>query len=131
DGWEYTQGWLGCPWNRFEVRFCALRAARHFFRCRPGVVAKAKLVHGMKLLLEQPDMADLAAEELRKERCWEPEEKVLALYHRPSHDIPIVRRAILRYALTCPNEKSKAFAATFRKKDPDAVADVEELLKLE
>ena len=56
---------------------------------------------------------------------------MLALYEKPSLNIPIVKRSIVRYALTCPKEKSKAFIAELRKKDPQTVQDAEELLKLQ
>ena len=41
--------------------------------------------------------------------------------------VPIIRRAILRYALNCPNDKpAAAYVEKWRKQDPETVKDVEE-----
>src|SRR5438270_627759 len=48
-----------------------------------------------------------------------------------SHDVPIIRRAILRYALSCPKQEAAAYVNQCRKRDPEMVKDTEELLKLE
>ena len=68
---------------------------------------------------EQSDIADLAIEDLRKWSRWEVAERILALSGKKSHDIPIVRRSILRYALSCPNQKAMAFVEEQRKRFGD------------
>jgi hypothetical protein len=83
-------------------------------------------------LLEQGDIADLAIEDLRKWQQWQVTDKVLGLKDKPSHSVPIVRRAILRFALSCPdNAAAAAYVTELRAKDARMVADAEELLKLE
>jgi hypothetical protein len=82
-------------------------------------------------LLDQSDIADLAIEDLRLHKCWDDCDQVLGLAAKKSHDIPIVRRYILRYALNCPKPEAAAFVANMRKKDPEMVKDIEEFLKLE
>src|SRR5262249_17836403 len=113
------------------LRYAALRSARFFWDSRPDVVDKKSLVEGVTLLLDQGDVADLAIEDLRKWERWETCERVLALQNLKSHDAPIIKRAILRYALSCPQPQAAAFVAAYRKRDPETVKDVEELLKLE
>jgi hypothetical protein len=131
EGWAYLRGVLNDPKKEFMLRYAALRSARFFWDSRPDVVDKKEVVEGVSLLLDQSDIADLAIEDLRKWKRWEMLSRILNLYGQKSHDIPIVRRAILRFALSCPDEKARAFVADIRKKDPDMVTDVEELLKLE
>lgn len=132
EGWAYLRGILKEPSKEFMLRYAALRAARFFWDSRPDVIDRKELVEGVCELLDQGDIADLAIEDLRKWGRWEVADRVLALYGKKSHDIPIVRRAILRYALSCPNNtKAAAFVDAIRKKDPDLVKDTEELLKLE
>jgi hypothetical protein len=93
------------------------------------VVSAKQLRDGVLLLLMQNDMADLAVEDLRRWKCWKAADQVLAL---KSHDVPIVRRSVLRFALSCPgNAKAAQVVAAWRKQDPDYVAEVEELLQLE
>jgi hypothetical protein len=132
EGWAYIRAILKDESKEFLFRYAALRAARFFWDYRPDLIDKKTVVEAVCLLLDHKEMADLAIEDLRKWGHWDVLDRVLALYSKPSHDIPIVRRAILRYALSCPkSSKAEAFVAELRKKAPDMVQDVEELLKLE
>jgi hypothetical protein len=131
EGWAYIQGLLKDSSKEFMLRYAALRAARFFWDSRPDVIEKKGLVDGVCDLLDQNDIADLAIEDLRKWGRWEVCERVLNLQEKKSHDIPIIRRAILRYALSCPDPKAAAFVQACRKHDPEMVKDTEELLKLE
>jgi hypothetical protein len=57
---------------------------------------------------------------------------VLAVRRTAAYKLPIVRRAILRYCLSCPgNARAAAYVAEQRKEDAEAVKEAEELLKLE
>jgi len=104
---------------------------RFFWDSRPDLVDKKKLVEGVSEILDQSDIADLAIEDLRKWGRWEICDRILALQNKKSHDVPIIRRAILRFALSCPDKKAAAFVEQSRKRDPEMVKDTEELLKLE
>jgi hypothetical protein len=134
DGWSYLAGILRDPQRDFLFRYAALRAARFFHEYRTDVIPTAGIVAAVAVLLDQKDIADLAIEDLRKWSCWGVADKVLGLYGRESHNVPIIRRAILRYALNCPAAscpQAAAFVAQRRKDDPKWVEEVEELLRLE
>jgi hypothetical protein len=131
EGWQYLQDILKDETKEFMFRYAGLRAVRFFLEWRPDVVEKANLIETTGLLLEQNDIADLAIEELRKWKSWEMKNRVAALYDKKSHDVPIIRRAIVRYMLSCPGPEAAAFVKAVRDKDPELVKDVEELLKLE
>jgi hypothetical protein len=132
EGWNYLFGILKDPTKEFTLRYAGLRAVRFLWDSRPDLVKKKDLVDGLSELIKQSDIADLAIEDLRKWAVWDVADKVFALKNQPSHDIPIVRRAILRYALSCPNmPEAVAFVTDLRKKSPEMVKDAEELLKLE
>jgi hypothetical protein len=133
EGWAYTRGILSDPSKEFMLRYAALRAGRFFHDSRPDVVGTKDVLAGVSALLDQSDIADLAIEDLRRWACWDLSGKILGLYGKKSHDIPIIRRAVLRFALSCPPqmEATTAFIADQRKKDPEMVKDAEELLKLE
>jgi len=132
EGWSYIYSILKDPSKEFMLRYAALRAARFFHDSRPDVVDPKERVNCVCQLLNQSDIADLAIEDLRKWSRWEVADQVLDLYGKKTHDIPIVRRAILRYALSCPQQsRAAAFVEELRKKDPEMVKDAEELLKLE
>src|SRR5262249_44637158 len=52
-------------------------------------------------------------------------------YDKKSHSAPLVRRAILRYALTCPAKPAAEFVAGRRKAEPEVVKEGEEGLQFE
>jgi hypothetical protein len=134
EGWAYIREHiLANRRAKFVVRYAGLRAMRFFWDHRPDVVARKALISGMCLLVGQDDMADLAIEDLRKWQVWEVSDKVLALANRQSHDIFVVRKALLRYALSCPawQVEARDIVKAERKRDSDYVAEMEELLKLE
>jgi hypothetical protein len=133
EGFKYVRGILADPGKEFMLRYAALRATRFLWDQRPDLVDKKELIEGVSLLLDQSDIADLAIEDLRRWGRWEVSDHVLNLYGKKSHDVPIIRRSILRYALSCPPERkaAAAFVESLRQKDPDMVKDAEELLKLE
>ena len=81
--------------------------------------------------LPQGDLADLAIEDLRRWQMWELTDDVLALYGRKSHDAPLMRHAIIRYALCCPKPRATEFITQRRRDDATAVRDVEEGLQAE
>src|SRR5262249_11045745 len=108
-----------------------LRAVRFLWGAREGLVSREKLVGGVVLVLGQGDIADLAVEELRRRKCWETAEQVLGCYGKESHAYPIVRRAIIRFALSCPeNPRVKRSLARRRKEAPEVVKDAEDPIPL-
>jgi hypothetical protein len=132
EGWAYTRDVLKDGKKEFMLRYAALRAVRFLWDSRPDLIDKKELKEGMGLLLEQSDIADLSIDDLRKRECWDMADRVLALRKSKAFEIPIIRRAILRFALSCKNHKEcQAYVDEQRKKDAQMVADAEELLKLE
>jgi len=131
DGWEYLLAVLGNGKSDFTRRYAGLRTLRFLWEYRQDLVPQKELVGALTILLDQPDIADLAIEDLRKWKQWDQLDRILALAGRSSHDVPIVQRAILRFALSCPSTKAAAFVDAQRKRDPERVKDVEELLKLD
>src|SRR5579883_1800533 len=143
EGWAYTRDILKDGSKEFMVRYAALRAVRFLWDSRPDLIAQADLKEGVGFLLDQSDIADLAIDDLRKRQCWDLSDRVLGVQNKKTYkgerlaDIPIIHRAILRFALGCQDSKTKNSAAAKayvdeqRKKDAQMVADAEELLKLE
>jgi hypothetical protein len=133
EGWAYTYDILKDAKKEFMVRYAALRAVRFLWDSRPDLVSLKELKEGVAVLLDQSDIADLAIDDLRKRQCWDMANRVLGLRASKSYEIPIVRRAILRFALSCKdhNKAAASYVDEQRKKDAQMVADVEELLRLE
>jgi hypothetical protein len=131
EGWAYLKDILAKTNLPFQDRFGALRALRFLWGARPGLVSTDELVSGVLLLLGQPDIADLAVDDLRRWKRWDAADQVLGLYGKDSHACPVIRRAIIRYALHCPTRAAKAFVADRRKDDAELVKNLEDLMASE
>ncbi len=131
-GWEYVTKLLGDPKQEFPVRYAGLKLLRFFYEYRPDVIPHKQVIDGMRVLVGQSDLADLPMEDLRKWGCWDQTDYVLSFAEKSSHNtIPIVKRAILRFALAAPatHAKAKEYVETVRKQDPERVKFVEQTLR--
>jgi hypothetical protein len=129
--WAYLRSILGDSKEEWLMRYSALRTVRFLWDQRPDLIAKEKLVDAVGGVLAHMDMADIAIEDLRKWQRWEFGDRILSLFDKEGYDAPIIRRAILRYALCCPGSRAAAFIREQRRLDPELINDLEELLKLE
>ncbi len=132
-GWEFTKGLMKDSGKEFLIRYAALRATRFIHAYRPDLVKSEELAEGVAPLLNQNDISDLAIDDLRKWGCSDMTPRVLALRDSDAYrTTPVVRRAVLRFALSFPTVAAdQTFVTAQRQADPQGVADVEELLKLE
>jgi hypothetical protein len=119
--------------SSFRLRYAALRAVRFFWETRPDVVKQKDLIDALCLLLPQTDIADLAIEDLRRSKVWSVADRIFDLNNKKTHNLPMIRSAVLRYALCCPITQSgaAAFVEAERKRDKEYVEDTAEMLKLE
>jgi hypothetical protein len=128
DGWARTTALATDAKAPFDERLAAVGTVRYFQATAPAA-SRPHILGAYKTLLGQGDLADVAAEDLRRWGWWDLSADVLAPFDRPSHKAPIVRQAIVRYALTCPDDASKQFVTAVRKSDPALVEKVEDGLK--
>jgi len=134
-GWEYLLGIIGDAKKDFSVRYAGLRTIRFFWESRPDVIPNKQVLDAMKVLVAQSDLADLPIEDLRKWKQWGMAGEVLNWATQESHNtIPIVNRAILKFALAASQEDPKQAAAKdfvekARAKEPKKVEFLESLLK--
>lgn len=132
EGWAYVEkDVLANAKADFQTRYAALRAIRFLWSQRPDLVDKKSLVGGMMEAAQFADIADFAIEDLRKWHCWDMTDPILKLASRKTHQVGVIQRATLRFALQSPAKSAVAYVAEQRKRDPDQVRDTEEILKLE
>jgi len=135
DGLAYVAGLIKDTKEDFLVRYAALRNMRFFWEYRDDVLKKAAIVDAIKPLLDQPDIVDLAVEDLRKWQQWDQTAKLVQLFDKPSHDVSIIQRSIIKFALSAPadNKVAAEFLARMRadEKQAERVRDLEQLLELE
>jgi hypothetical protein len=129
--WTYLNNLLQDEKQDFNFRYSIFRTARFMWDNRPELLPKETLVRSIGDLTQTADMADFAVDELRKWKRWEFTEPIIELFGKKSHQLSVVRRAILRFCLQSPHDSAKRFVDEQRKRDAEWVKDTEELLKLE
>ena len=85
----------------------------------------------MRALVAQKELADLPMEDLRKWGRWDQTDYVLGFAKVDSHaKVPLIKRAILKFALAAPKDvtAAKAYVEQARKDDPERVRYMEQLL---
>ncbi len=134
EGWKYVCGLLADEKQEFLIRYAALRTLRFYWEYRRDKeISGEQVIGAAQLLLDQGDIADLPIDDLRRWGRWELTDKIISLYGQKSHSIPIVKRAIIRFALCAPTDNPTAakFLKERRAEDPDRVKEIEQLLELE
>ncbi|QDU64729.1 hypothetical protein Pan216_56210 [Planctomycetes bacterium Pan216] len=121
---------LANPKETFNAHYSALEAIR-FLIGESTDQERRRLLDGVSRALVSADIADLVIDELRKNQQWQFLDDVLARFDDPDYQRPVIRQAILRFALQAPGEKAASFVKTQRDADPRLVADVEEGLRFE
>ena len=128
-GWAETRLRMTDPKSPFERRFAALSAVRFLQAARP-TEWKPDVLALYGGLVADPDFADLVIDDLRRWGWWEKTADVLAAWGQPAGEVREVKKAIVRYALSCPQDEAKAFMDAARKTDMKLVAQVEASEKL-
>jgi hypothetical protein len=130
EGWDLALTLLRDEKRSFLDRWAVLRTYSFYFNWKPDAYRR-EVLRGLAVGVTQGDIADVAVEDLRRWKLWDLTDDVLAQYGKPSHNAPIVRRSIIRYALCCPRNEALRFVAEVRKQDPETVKEIEESLQLE
>ena len=128
EGLTYLRGLMSDTDEEFLMRYAVLRTLRFFWYTRKDVLNKEQIVDAVSLTLRHPDMADFAIEDLRKWKQWQKTEDVLKLTKLESHDVPVIRRAVLRFALQCDCKTCGVFVS---RQDEKRVEETKSLLDLE
>src|SRR5262249_36012428 len=116
-GWDYVLGIIGDAKKDFSVRYAGLRTIRFFWEWRRDVIPGKQVLEAMKVLMAQPDLADLPIEDLRKWKAWDLTPTVLGYAAKESHNTtPIVNRAILKFALAAAADPKNTAAIEFVRK---------------
>ncbi len=130
EGWSLAYRLLADPKQQFGVRFAVVRTLRFYHGWQPKE-SDAHVRYGLGLIIPDGELADLAVEDLRQWQDWSQTKLILAQYGKRSHAAPIVKRSIVRYALSCPLPEARAFVSAVRRSDPETVNDLEEFLQIE
>lgn len=127
-GWELAEKVLREGKQPLPVRLAVVRMLR-FYQAWQPTQTRSVVLKAMTGLVVQGELIDLAAEDLRRWKMWELTEQLLSLYGRKGLDAPIHKRALLRYALSCPTREAKVFLDGVRQREAELVREVEEQLR--
>lgn len=130
EGWNWACGVLGNPRQSFLLRWGTVRAVRFLHNTHPAEY-RAQVAHALGLMVPHGELADAAIVDLQKWQMWDHTDAILKQYGRPSHSAPIIRNAILRYAMACPLPAARQFIAERRRLEPQVVRDLEDDLAFE
>ncbi len=134
-GWDYLLGLIKDKDKDFPVKYAALKTVRFFWEFRPDVIPRAQVLDAMKVLIDDPDIADMPIEDLRKWKVWELTPLVLGYAGKESHNgTPITMRAILKFAIVASwadakNTAAAEYVKAARVKNAKQVQFAEEILK--
>lgn len=130
EGWAFARDTLKDEKHSLLLRYAALRAMRFFYNARMEEYG-SQVLEGLGLALMHTDLADIAIQDLRKWKRWEHTKLILSCYDRKSHQSPIVKNSIVRYALACPMPEARTLIERIRRQDPELVRYHEEVMMLE
>ncbi len=136
-GWTFLKSLVADSEKPFLFRYQGLQTMRFMWENRPDLVnkddaaARKEIVSGVAGIINATDMADFAIEDLRKWKRWEYADQVLDLFGQKKYNAPIIRKAVLRYALQCPTPRAMAFVKEQVTRDREWVEETRELLELE
>jgi hypothetical protein len=131
EGWEVALATLRDGRRPLPVRLAVARTLRFYHGWQPKE-SLANVLKGLEAMIAQGELADVAVEDLRRFQLWDLTREVLSLYGKPGYNAPLMQRAIVRYALSAPeNATTRGFLAERRRTEPDLVKEVEESLEFE
>lgn len=130
EGWRRLLGIAVDGKQEFTQRYDCLLACRYVVEQRPKLIARDEQNRALKMLLVHPDLTDIVIENIRRWRRWELTPQVLAAAQKKDA-APIVKNALIRYCLQCPETAAARFLARARKEQFEMVAEQEERLKAE
>jgi hypothetical protein len=128
EGWAFAAQVLADTKRSYADRLSTLSAVRFLQSTRPD--SKPHVLACCAALLPHGDLADQAIEDLRRWGWWDHSAAVFALFSKATHSAPIVRRSIVRYALSCPNPDATAFLQSARTTDAKLVKSVEDMMSV-
>jgi hypothetical protein len=130
-GWDLAATILADPRRQFNERYSVVLTLRFYHSWKPAE-SRPEILRALSGMLEDGEIADVAIEDLRQWQMWDLTPRILGQYGKQSHAAPITRRAILRYALSCPpTDQTRPFLEAARMQDPAVVRDLEENLDIQ
>jgi hypothetical protein len=104
----------------FTETYAAVMALR-FLGEESDRVPKERVVRSLRLLLQEPKLADLVIADLARWQDWSVVDRLVELFEKAEADNIFVREPIVNYLRACPLPAAVAAIARLEKIDPEAV----------
>lgn len=99
EGLNHLSQLVANPKEEHYIRYAGLRTYEFLKEYHPEILSTDEIVKRIEPMLDFPEDADLVIEKLRKWERWDFTPKIIALFTKDSHKIPLVQRSIIKYAL--------------------------------
>jgi hypothetical protein len=131
EGWDLTYSLLRDGRKPMLIRLAAARTVSYFHGAQPKESCD-NVSKCLDAMIAQGELADIAIEDMRRWDIRTRTRDILALYGRKGFDAPLMKRTIVRYALSCKSDaNAAAFVEARRREDAEMVKGVEEELQFE
>jgi hypothetical protein len=104
----------------FAETYAAVMALR-FLGEETDIVPRPRVLESLRLLLEEPKLADLVIADLARWQDWSAVDKLVELFKTATADNIFVREPIVNYLRACPLPTAAAAVKDLEKIDPEAV----------
>ena len=131
EGFAFVAALMKDSKRGFADRYRALLAARYIHDHHDNLIEKQDVERLFADVLSDGDLADFVINDFRRWKRWNYTDRVLVHFGKASHNVPVIKNAILRYALRCPDPACIQFVAEQRRNDRQWVLDNEEYLRFE
>ena len=90
---------------QFSEIYALMQALRFIWENAPDRIPKERLRESMRLLLDIPEISDLAIRDLGRWKDWSLHDRLMLIYDDEEVVFPATRRAIVKYLLLSSREK--------------------------
>jgi len=131
EGWELAHSLLRDGRKPMLIRLAVARTLSYFHGAQPKESA-AEVQKGLDAMITEGELADIAIEDMRRWGIHDRTRDILGLYGKKGFDAPLMKRTIVRYALSCKDDPAaRSFVELRRREDAELVKGVEEELQFE
>jgi len=104
----------------FTETYAAVMALR-FLGEESDQVPRQRVLESLRLLLEEPKLADLVVADLARWQDWSAIDRLAELFEKADADTIFVREPVVNYLKACPLPEAAVVLARLEKIDPEAV----------
>lgn len=115
----------------YSDTYAALAALRFMQDYAGSKISSERLMQSVRLLLDRPELSDMAIRDLARWKDWSIQDRLMSLYGKDAYNAPNIKNAIIGYMLASTKGKDesaargKHYLEALRKRDPRLVREAE------